>query len=282
MHCGEPKDRDHIILCSFAPRQKWQSSLLLHLWHAHDSNESEHYLLDILIAGLHCWFTGTTITVAPYPKQYHILIAKQTAIGWCHMFNGHRSQQWRIKQDYYVGRQKICTRTHTGSGWSLRTLTIIWKDFFLLWTAQNKAIHGHDLRSQNQLGLKMELLHTHRKDVLADNADIFIGDNPIDSTNFLEKSSASHVQNWLNVWKPSILSSVKSATGLSLSGVNTLQNYFQDQSTRPRRPIATRAHCKARPKLRTPPALLQPSSRFCSLRSFFGATLAPLPSHSNL
>jgi hypothetical protein len=35
------------------------------------------------------------------------------------MFNGHLSTEWRSKQDHYVRRRKIKTRTNTGVGWSL-------------------------------------------------------------------------------------------------------------------------------------------------------------------
>jgi hypothetical protein len=75
---------------------------------------------------------------------------KQTAIGWRHLFLGHLSTEWGTKQDYYVCRQKINTLTHTGAGWSLQTLTILWSKFLTLWKARNEAIHGHNLVSQQQ------------------------------------------------------------------------------------------------------------------------------------
>jgi hypothetical protein len=60
------------------------------------------------------WFHGTTLLTDRYPRQYHLLIAEQSAIGWRQLFNGHLSLQWRRKQDYYVRRQKIHTLTHSG------------------------------------------------------------------------------------------------------------------------------------------------------------------------
>jgi hypothetical protein len=59
------------------------------LRNAQSSSSSDHYLIDILINGLHAWFEGTTLWPDRYPRRYYKLIAKQTAIGWQHLFNGH-------------------------------------------------------------------------------------------------------------------------------------------------------------------------------------------------
>jgi hypothetical protein len=79
-------------------------------------------LLNILIDGLHSWFQMQPLDKSQYPCSYHKLIHEQTEIGWRHLFNGHLSNQWRIKQDRYIRRMKIHTRTNTGAGWSLQTV----------------------------------------------------------------------------------------------------------------------------------------------------------------
>ena len=78
------------------------------------------------------------------------------------------------------------TLTHTDAGWSCRTLTVLWNDFFILWTSRNEAIHGHDISSQlharqRQLCLEMTHLHTLRDQVLAGDRDVFIGNSDADS-----------------------------------------------------------------------------------------------------
>jgi hypothetical protein len=274
IHCGEPEDRDHILQCSHDTRRKWRASLLSKLRKAHDSDSSDHYLLDILITGLDCWFKGVRIDPARFPRRYHKLIQEQTLIGWRHLFNGHLTNEWRQKQDYFVRRRKIRTLTHTGSGWSLRTLTILWTEFLHLWKMRNESIHGHDSSTQQQarrrqLRIEIEMLHTKRDQVLASDSDIFKGDTPAELQHFLDTSSATHVQNWLHVWKPFILSSIKSAKELSLNGVQTLQTYFTPTTALPHRPLTARVHRTARPRQRDPMALPQPSYRFRSLRSFF-------------
>jgi hypothetical protein len=235
---------------------------------------SDHYLVDILINGLNAWFNGNTLSSVRYPKRYHKLIAEQSAIGWRHLFNGHLSTQWRVKQDYFLRRKKISTLTHTGSAWSRRTLTILWTEFLSLWKTRNAEIHGHDIVSQQQakkrkLRLKMELLHTLRNQVVAGDTDVFIGETPADVTHFMDTKTATYVQNRLNVWKPFVISSVKLAKDLSIEGVSSLTEYFTPTRELAHRPIAARAHRTACPRRRDRPSLSQPSYRFRSLRSFF-------------
>jgi hypothetical protein len=52
LHCGESEDRDHLLRCTFAPREIWRKELLTHLREAHDNPLTNPYLLDILIDGL--------------------------------------------------------------------------------------------------------------------------------------------------------------------------------------------------------------------------------------
>jgi hypothetical protein len=88
-------------------------------------------------------------------------------------------------------------------------------DFFLLWMAHNEALHGHNQPSQQQqahlqkLCLEMELLHAQHIQVIKCNTDVFISKNPADLTQYLDMATALQVQNWLDISKPFILSSVK-------------------------------------------------------------------------
>jgi hypothetical protein len=191
------------------------------------------------------------------------------------------STQWCSLQDRYIRRQKIHTVTFTGSGWSLRTLTTLWNDFFELWQTRNASIHGHDLASQQiarkrKLGVEMEVLHEQRDSVLACDSDAFIGDTPADLTKYLDHATATQVQNWLYTWKPFIQSSIKSAKDLSIHGVRIMSTYFPTTDTAPR-PPNLRAHRTARPRDRPRRPLPKPSYRFRSLKSFFGTTPRPDP-----
>jgi hypothetical protein len=94
IHCGEIEDRNHIIQCSHKPCNTWRTPLLSKLCKVHDSDMSNHYLSNILVNELHSWFSGSVLCPLRYLKQYHQLISEQSALGWCHLFNGHLINQW--------------------------------------------------------------------------------------------------------------------------------------------------------------------------------------------
>ena len=278
IHCGETEDRDHLLRCIHVTRCTWRGELLSHLRRKHDNQASNPYLLDILVDGLHSWFTSKQVDTTRYPRRYHQLIHEQTEIGWRHLFNGHATTQWRIRQDLFLRHSNIHTQTNTGAAWILRTLTTIWTEFFHIWHQRNEEIHGHNTKTQNQarhrrLHAEMELLHSMRSQVLAADSDAFIGDGPAALETFLTVSTATHIQNWIHIWRPVIISSVQSAQAFAIQGVRSMTDYFPRISTTDNgpRPPNTRAHRTARPRIRpNNPALPQPQFQFRSLRSFFG------------
>jgi hypothetical protein len=159
-----------------------------------------------------------------------------------------------MKQDSYVCQMKIHTLMNTGIGWTLRTLATLWRDFFMLWKARNKAIHGHDPASQQlackrKLRIKIEFCHDQRDQVLTCNSNLFLANTTAALHTHLEVTSASLTQKWLNIWRPIILSTIELAKDLSLDGVCTLNTYFLGSTnTALHHPPNNQAHCKARPK----------------------------------
>jgi hypothetical protein len=71
----------------------------------------------------------------------------------------------------------------------------------------------------------MELLHSKQDQVLAVDSNVFIG-VPAALETFLLVTTATHIQNWIYVWKPIILSSVQRAKDWSIHGVRTLTEYL--------------------------------------------------------
>jgi hypothetical protein len=92
----------------------------------------------------------------------------------------------------------------------------------------------------------------------------------------LDTTTVTQTQNWLHVWQPFNLLSVKLAQELSLHGVNTLTTYyyFTPTSEVAFQPISTQSHRTARPLLYGRPQL------FCNPPSDsapYGLSLACLP-----
>jgi hypothetical protein len=132
----------------------------------------------------------------------------------------------------------------------------------------------------------MVILHEQCHHFISCDRDAFIEDTPADLITYLAVATALQVKNWLNVWIPFILYSIKQLMELSLQqGINTLPTYFLPQdnvipneSSTSHRPINNRSHHTAHPCLRARPVLPQPSFRWQSLCSFFGINHRQSPS----
>jgi hypothetical protein len=101
----------------------------------------------------------------------------------------------------------------------------------------------------------MEQLHSKRDYVLALDSNAFIVDHPEALETFLTLSTATHIQNWIFIWQPLIVSSVKLAKDLSICGVWTLSTHFtpdQPPNRTPRRPNSCALHNSTPPPKPTP------------------------------
>jgi hypothetical protein len=64
---------------------------------AHNTNETDPQILDILIDGIDHWFQGIPFNRGRYLRRYHPLIQSQSALGWRQVFNGHLACEWQIQ-----------------------------------------------------------------------------------------------------------------------------------------------------------------------------------------
>jgi hypothetical protein len=134
-------------------------------------------------------------------------------------------------------------------------ITIIWKQFFIMWELRNKKVHGHDKKSSKRarhlrLANEVTFLHTKRTEVLMTDRNLFIGSNEDDVNNFLDHTSPKHIENWLQIWRPVIIDSAKAAAAFALTAVKPMTTYFESLRTtpNPKRPpkprYSTTAHTR--------------------------------------
>jgi hypothetical protein len=111
-------------------------------------------------------------------------------------------------------------------------ITTIWKHFFLMWEERNLLVHGHDTKTRTianrrRMATEFRYLHTKRNEVLATDHDLFIGENDDDVAAFIDTVSPTYIENWLQIWKPVILDSAKTATAFSLASIKPMTSYFE-------------------------------------------------------
>jgi hypothetical protein len=143
----------------------------------------------------------------------------------------------------------------TGTLWTTRMITVLWKQFFAMWELWNQKVHGHDnktskLARHRHLANEVKFLHTQRTNVLMTDQDIFIGSNEDDVTNFLDNTTPKHIENWLQIWRPVIIDSAKAAAAYAITAVQPMTTYFESlrQTPNPKRPpkprYSTTAHTR--------------------------------------
>jgi hypothetical protein len=294
-HCflckTETEDLNHLLRCTHPDRKPWQHRLFTAIRATCEYQNTRSYLVDILIDGLSSWLNVRTIDKSAYPSTFHRLIREQTQLGWRQLFQGRMSKEWARLQDVYLRRIHSTANSKTGLLWTTAIITTIWKEFFLMWEARNTAVHGKDSATRHTARIHratVELQHLHKKqsDVLATDRNLFIGDTPQAVDQWVLSHSATHIENWLRVWKPVIIDSAKAATAYALQSVRPLQEYFTTTraptpSRRPPKPRYTKnahtVHDRNRVRKKR---IVPPPARNHSILAFFTrrSTTSPIAS----
>jgi hypothetical protein len=230
--CKHPsEDLDHLLRCNHVHRKPWGHSLYAAIRKTCSDNATLPFLIDILINGLDAWFTDTPLDKTRYPQKYHALIDNQASMGWRQIFQGRMCREWSRLQDRHLIDQQA--RNHTSSGllWTTSIITTVWTSYFEMWDKRNKAVHGEDHKTRQiarrrKLAIELRHLHSQRDQALYTDHDIFIGDTPEDLEHYLDRTNVHHIENWLLIWKPVIVDSVKTAAALAISSVRPIREYF--------------------------------------------------------
>jgi hypothetical protein len=260
-----------------------------------DAFKTRESLPDLLIKGLDAWLSSSTLEITDFPPSLHPLILSQTRIGWRQLFQGRFSLEWIKLQDTYLQELGIHRADTTGTLWVTRIITVIWKQFLLMWEERNASVHGHDsatrkIATHKRIATEFRFVHTKRTEVLHTDRELFIGDNTDDVEAFIETTTPKYLENWLQIWRPVILDSAKAAAAFALTSVQPLTNYFdtlrsEPQSKRPPKPRYSKsAHtrhdgtdcvcCQPAPK---PPVRNYQITKFFSRRFKLIETRPPLP-----
>jgi hypothetical protein len=255
--CKDPvEDLNHLLRCSHSDRKPWRHKLFKSLRATCENHHTRPYLVDILLNGIDAWFNDIPLNKLDYPRTFHKLIAEQTALGWRQIFQGRMSLEWSSLQDQHLRQLQITANCHTGLLWTTNVITTVWKEFFTMWSNRNTAIHGKDSDTRHKSRLRhaavqLKHLHLKRTDVLATDRDLFIGDTDESIDRWVQARSATHIENWLRIWKPVILDSAKAAHAFAIKSVRPIHQYFAPvaplvpTSRRPPKPrYTTREHTR--------------------------------------
>ena len=109
-------------------------------------------------------------------------------------------------------------------------IKIIFTWYITYWELRNTCKHGKDV-SQRAAIRKLRVLEEMRavyemkEQVLSNDRSIFF-DTFEEHT---QNKTTTQMQNWLSIWRPTIIQSVKHAKSWAIKGVRTINHYFQFQ-----------------------------------------------------
>lgn len=224
------EDWVHILVCQHVTRQEWRVEFLEHLECEGKILNTRPIILKVLLDAVRGWFARPDddyhIDPGQYPPEVRRLIHHQNLIGWKQVFLGRFSSAWsNVQDDFYA--QKIQSndspKRRTGQRWQISIISIIWKQWQLLWSQRNHNLHGKDETQQQRA-----LTQTIRRDIYDVASQLEPSVRALlhaDISTHLEKPNWFN-QNWLAIHAPLIKASLKRAREKAIVGVKSIRQYF--------------------------------------------------------
>jgi hypothetical protein len=133
------EDFDHAFRCPDPNRRRWRSDLTQALLRLTDRSNTDPAYVDLLINGLYRWFQDTpSAPVSRFPR-YGTVVEHQSSIGWDQLiFSGPLFGQPTNRRT--SNEKSILPPTNHGTGWTSRTITLIWTHCHKAWLDRNQAL----------------------------------------------------------------------------------------------------------------------------------------------
>jgi hypothetical protein len=133
----------------------------------------------------------------------------------------------------------------TGKIWATRIISTLWQHCFEGWDLHNTHVHGNnkktaDLDLRRRIISKVYHLHSRRNEVLADHVDyLFLSD--LKQT--IRTATLNFLRNWIHLYEPSILKSIRVGRSNAVKNTHSLCQYFRAlSSNRPPKPRFDERH----------------------------------------
>lgn len=229
------EDRDHILRCPTPEREKWRTTFIRKIEEACNKRHTYMPLKMLLLNALKKWlYPGSTPHDEPqcvdYGEDMHQLIAEQTRLGWRQIFNGRFSQQWSELQNQhlYQIRHYLRNKNQSGHKWQVAIITVIWEQWYDLWTLRNADVHGKDvaakaLAEKRELRRRLELIYNRRAHMEPSAQDLLFQD----ITTHLEQPP-SVINSWLIIQGPVFAQSIRRVKARAIQNVRSIREYFAD------------------------------------------------------
>jgi hypothetical protein len=246
----------HLFQCVSPAVLSWRSQVLHDLRkHCVDQWNSRYGLVEVLCAGLECWFQGDlSLDPDQFPPTLRPLIHQQNQIGWDQLFRGRMSLLWAELQHAQVQDNPHRHVSDTGTKWVTNVLCFLWERFFVLWKSRNEVVFGSNISESRQSTVQKVLaqlrdLHSHRAQYRPCDVSFLMSPTATDEDrtfkDTIRRQGVSRVQDWLETWKPYFRKSLqKAAAATSTASTRRISDHF---------PVLRRPHFRSRSQPPTSP-----------------------------
>jgi hypothetical protein len=228
------EDRDHVIKCRAASRQRWREKFLQEINIFHDKAETYPLLRNLWNDAIQEWMRTDDHDVLVSPVLYHNdvrdVIMQQNRIGWRQLINGRfGTAWWSLTQGEYYQRlsQQTGKADHrSGETWQKQFIAKIWRQWEQLWKLRNEEVHGQDTATRARAER-----HENQREL----REVYNNRNLMEPRiqELLYREEHQHMQrpswvtrNWLVTNAPVFRESMRRARTNAITGVRSIRSYF--------------------------------------------------------
>lgn len=211
----EPETFDHLLKCNHPDGQNFRRTFPQAVRQYCTNNGAPHDFQSTLVIAVEDWIRDKPPlqTLRHRPPVQEIAKA-QTAIGWSCFFKGFLSQRWKqyfAQEIAYSETSPSPTTAADPEKFFAGLIKVFWTHQSQFWMNYQQTIHqpnppdSDPLRLQ-ELKLEVEHLYTLKNQVPSKLRDTLF---PSNLSTFLRSSSIPQLQTYINTYKPSILTSIR-------------------------------------------------------------------------
>jgi hypothetical protein len=227
------EDRDHILRCPSADRNKWRHQFLATLYDACVTNHTYVPLQALLLEAIRQWlYPGQDLNNVPqtvhYAQELTPLINAHTRIGWRQLFNGRFCQHWADIQTthLYNIRNQLPTKHNSGQKWQVTIITVLWEEWHKLWIQRNADVHGKDeatrlIAEKREMTRKLAWIYDQRNHMEPSAQALLFPD----IRTHLEQPSWV-IQTWLTIKGPTFIQSLRDVKAKAIQNVRSIREYY--------------------------------------------------------
>ena len=225
-----PETTHHIMRCQHGTRKKWRESTKGEMVKAGKNARASMEMVEAFVGSWFHWIaTGQPPDSTGLPIDIREAIENQTHIGWNQVIHGRVSKKWAALRPPSTPTSVVTPKENTETTkWTLDVLDALWKQWFNVWEARNKTVHGNTQTERQQ----KQRIETEQqiKDIYARKSDYLPSEQALlqdTAEEFIATKGLIALKNWVRLWAPVFAQSAQRCHTLSLRGVPSIRTFFK-------------------------------------------------------